>query len=305
MSSSTTKTQMEYILLIIDALRQMNGSAKAASVKGWIATILGDKVPETTLPSGASKFSNDLQWARMYLVNSEILEPVDKVGRGNWVLTPKGWKAPLTPEYAKSIYEQTSKKGQTGSEDVSAPDEDGKQGTLTQDWEICLLHALREMPPEGFERLCAHIMLRSGLEAQVTGGTGDGGIDGEGLLPVDKFGLVKVRVAWQCKRYGDGGSVQSKEVRDFRGAMNGRAEYGVFFTTSVFSGGSIKEATRNGTAPIQLVDSEALIRLMGVEKIGVHAANPEMLEIDHDFLKQYLHPEKEAVSPQGNLIPNS
>lgn len=305
MSSSTTETQMEYTLLIIDALRQMNGSAKAASVKGWIATILGDKVPVATLPSGASKFSNDLQWARMYLVNAEMIEPVDKAGRGNWVLTPKGWKVPLTKESAQEIYELTSKKAQTGSEDSTAPDEDGKQGLLSKDWEIALLNTLRKMPPEGFERLCAQIMTKSGLEAQVTGRSCDGGIDGEGLLPVDEFRLVKMRVAWQCKRYREDAVVPSKDIRDFRGAMNGRAEYGIFFTTSAFSGESIKEAVRQGTTPIQLVDIESLIRLMGERSIGVLAATPatpDSRALDSEFFGQFLHPEKKATSLQSDLL---
>lgn len=296
---------MEYTLLIIDALRQMNGSAKAASVKGWIATILGDKVPVATLPSGASKFSNDLQWARMYLVNAEMIEPVDKAGRGNWVLTPKGWKAPLTKESAQEIYELTSKKIQTGSEDSTAPDEDGKQGLLSKDWEIALLNTLRKMPPEGFERLCAQIMTKSGLEAQVTGRSCDGGIDGEGLLPVDEFRLVKMRVAWQCKRYREDAVVPSKDIRDFRGAMNGRAEYGIFFTTSVFSGESIKEAVRQGTTPIQLVDIESLIRLMGDRSIGVLAATPatpDSRALDSEFFGQFLHPEKKSTSLQSDLL---
>ena len=306
MSSSTTETQMDYILQIIKALRQLNGSAKAASVKGWIATTLGDKVPVATLPSGASKFSNDLQWARMYLVNAEILEPVEKAGRGNWVLTPKGWKVALTKESAKDIYELTSKKNQSGSEDSNAPDEDGKQGLLSKDWEIALLNTLRKMPPKGFERLCAQIMTKSGLEAtQVTGKSCDGGIDGEGLLPVDEFKLVKIRVAWQCKRYREDGVVPSKDVRDFRGAMNGRAEYGIFFTTSAFSGESIKEAVRQGTTPIQLVDIESLIRLMGDRSIGVLAAtptNPDSRALDSEFFGQFLHPEGHSTSLQSDLL---
>ena len=61
---------------------------------------------------------------------------------------------------------------------------------------------------------------------EVTGRSGDGGIDGAGVLRVN---LISFHVRFQCKRYS--GSVGAPEIRDFRGAMVGRADKGLFMTT--------------------------------------------------------------------------
>ena len=50
-------------------------------------TAKGETIPETSLSSGAPKFANDIQWARMYLVNAGLLEPMKTAGYGNWKLT--------------------------------------------------------------------------------------------------------------------------------------------------------------------------------------------------------------------------
>ena len=110
--TATTKAQIEYIPMVVQALRQMDGSSKASAVKEWIAdriTASGKDLPDTMLASGASKFANDIQWARMYLVNAGILETVEKAGRGTWKLTPQGWELPLNNNTGQQIYEASTK----------------------------------------------------------------------------------------------------------------------------------------------------------------------------------------------------
>ena len=117
--------------MVVEALREMNGFAKASAVKQWIADTLtskGIEVPAITLASGASKFTNDIQWARMYLVNAGILEPVEIAGRGNWKLTEKGKEIALDQETAQKIYDSSAAGGNVAeSENTAAPDEEGKQ----------------------------------------------------------------------------------------------------------------------------------------------------------------------------------
>lgn len=287
---------VHYIPMIIEALRDLNGVAKAMSVKEWIAETLtasNQAIPDTILPSGALKFSNDIQWARMYLVNAGWLEPKDQAGHGIWKLTPVGWSTPLTPESGKAVYDQTALKGsQSGVQ--AFPTEESPQAELVgmESWEIVLKKILTTMPDKGFERLCACIMTRNGLEAaKVTGQTGDGGVDGEGMLAFDKLSLIKAPVAWQCKRYKDK-PVSTDAVRDFRGAIQGRAKYGLIFTTSAFTTSAESEARRPGAAPIELIGLDRLIEMMGVHKIGVeHTTNQESgYEVSQKFFDEYLHP---------------
>lgn len=58
-----------------------------------------------------------------------------------------------------------------------------------------------------------------------------GGIDGFGTLQVNP--LVSFKVLFQCKRYSK--SVPPSQVRDFRGAMAGRADKGIIITTGAFT----------------------------------------------------------------------
>lgn len=288
---------VRYIPLVIEALRSLNGIAKAAAVKDWIAENLTSRkipIPDTILPSGAAKFTNDIQWARLYLVNAGLLESKETAGHGYWKLTSSGWDKAITPEAVKAIYEKTASKGKAfpatpesgGSEDV--------QGELIglESWEKTLQKILSTMPDKGFERLCACIMTENDLLAtQVTGQQGDGGIDGEGMLPFDELGLIKMPVAWQCKRYKDK-PVSPDTVRDFRGAIQGRASYGLIFTTSVFTVNAEIEARRPGAIPIELVGLERLIELMGKHQIGVVPSiqGDGTLEVSTAFFQEYLHP---------------
>ena len=306
---ASNRAPLQYIPLVVEALREMQGSGKAAAVKEWIANKLtaeGKVIPDTVLASGASKFTNDIQWARMYLVNAQILENKETSGHGVWKLTPRGWEVPLDPASALQIYEASSQRATSvGGDDQEAP-EDGQHQTsipATKTWEYELHKTLTSMPDKGFERLCAYLMSESGMQATVTGKTGDGGVDGEGLLPVGAFSFVKLRVAWQCKRYKDT-NVSSKEIRDFRGAIDGRAQYGIFFTTSTFTLNARAEAGRAGATPIELVDLKSLIDLMGEKGIGLAsgAGHEGVRAMDPDFFYEYLHPTGQSSTAQAELI---
>ena len=99
----------------------------------------------------------------------------------------------------------------------------------------------------------------------VTGRSGDGGIDGIGILELNAF--VSFKVLFQCKRYK--GAVPPSAVRDFRGAMMGRADKGLILTTGTFTADSKREAVRDGVPPIELVDGEKLVRLFEQLELGL------------------------------------
>lgn len=76
---------------------------------------------------------------------------------------------------------------------------------------------------------------------------------------------------FQCKRYT--GTVSAGEIRDFRGAMQGRADKGLFITTGKFSTSAIEEANRPGTAPIDLIDGDELVDKLRELQLGVAPVN--------------------------------
>ena len=130
--------------------------------------------------------------------------------------------------------------------------------------------------------MCQRLLRESGfIEVEVTGRPGDDGIDGHGIIRL--VGLISFPVLFQCKRYS--GSVSPSVVRDFRGAMMGRAEKGVILTTGGFTKEAQREATRDGVPLIDLIDGELLIDKIKELELGVSVRKKmvEVVEVDRDW----------------------
>jgi restriction system protein len=148
-------------------------------------------------------------------------------------------------------------------------------------WKEKLLNAIMSMKPNSFERFCQRLLRESGfIQVEVTGKSGDGGIDGKGIM---RLGLLSFHVIFQCKRYK--GSVPSKEIRDFRGAMVGRADKGLFITTGTFTRDSKSEACRDGAPPIDLIDGDQLIEKIKELGLGVKIKTEEVIEVNTEWFK--------------------
>jgi restriction system protein len=151
------------------------------------------------------------------------------------------------------------------------------------DHRATLLNTIKALPARGFEELSRYLLLESGFEdVSVTGRSGDGGIDGHGVLRVSK--LVSMKVLFQCKRYAE--AVGPSVVRDFRGSLAGRAEKGIILTTGYFTSAAEQEARREGVVPIELVDGERLVELFEEMEIGLK--NPRSVyDVDDDFFARF------------------
>jgi restriction system protein len=114
------------------------------------------------------------------------------------------------------------------------------------------------------------------IEVEVTGRSGDGGIDGNGIIRL--AGLISFPVLFQCKRYA--GNVGAGAVRDFRGAMQGRADKGLILTTGGFTSDAHQEATRDGAPPIDLIDGDLLVNKMKELGLGVTTKTIEVVEVE-------------------------
>ena len=116
----------------------------------------------------------------------------------------------------------------------------------------------------------------------MTGKSGDGGIDGEGILEINP--LISFKVLFQAKRYQ--GTVGPSTIRDFRGAMQGRADKGIIITTGRFTQEAKKEAIRDGAPPVELVDGESLVKLFEKNELGLK--QKIVYEIDKEFFKDFM-----------------
>jgi restriction system protein len=147
-------------------------------------------------------------------------------------------------------------------------------------WREALIEILLSMDPSSFERLCQRLLRESGfIEVHVTGRSGDGGIDGRGIIRLN--GLIGFPVLFQCKRYAS--SVSSSQIRDFRGAMTGRADSGLFITTGNFTSEAQREATRDGAPPIDLINGDLLVDKLKELGLGVTVKQVEVEEVDPNW----------------------
>ena len=206
---------------------------------------------------------------------------IDNSERGVWSLTEKGRKTRKVDleEVEKSVRQKKQIRKQANTEeDLQVED----SVDTTDVWREDLLDILRNIPPDAFERLCRRLLLESGfIEVKVTGRSNDGGIDGHGLIRL--AGLISFPVLFQCKRYS--GSVGASVIRDFRGAMMGRAEKGLILTTGRFTTEAQREATRDGATPIDLIDGELLIERIKELELGLRVVQRvvEDVEVDRDW----------------------
>lgn len=249
---------------LLQAMHKLGGSASISEQEDEVAAILKltDAEVSEIHKGNRTKLSYRLAWARNYLKRYGVL---DNSTRGVWALTTEGQKIQkLDRDVVKKSIQALDREAA-----VEATEE--KTADLTSElkdigWEDKLLDVLKNMPPDAFERLCQRLLRESGfIQVEVTGKTSDGGIDGKGVVRIG--GLLSFHVIFQCKRYQ--GSVSSPLVRDFRGAMVGRADKGLLITTGTFTKDARQEAQRDGAPPIDLIDGEALVEKLKELKIGI------------------------------------
>ncbi len=128
-----------------------------------------------------------------------------------------------------------------------------------------ILRQLKEIDPTLFESFARKLLEVYGFKDMQTTKSGkDGGIDGHGKL---KIGITELSVAFQCKRWR--GNVGRVEVDKFRGASQGKFEYGMFFTTASFSKDALAARIQSGAIPIILIDGSTLVDIMIEKRFGV------------------------------------
>ena len=278
---------LRYFGPLLDALRKLGGSGTPDEAAEQIAADLGltDEVQNELLPSGGLRYRTNIAWARFYLVREGLL---DSSKRGVWSLTERGRAAHLTLDQAGEIFTRWVKvfdeqrRAKTATEEPLAEQVAEGSGSVPNDYRTETLQLLMALPPAGFERLSQRLLREAGFtQVIVTGQSGDGGIDGYGTLQINR--LVSFKVLFQCKRYSK--SVAPSHVRDFRGAMAGRADKGIIITTGTFTAEARREASRDGAPPIELIDGEKLLDMLEGLELGLRPITT--YEVNHAFFAEF------------------
>lgn len=272
---------------LLDALFSLGGSGSIDEIYEKVLDLenIDEKIssiPHNSEKSNYTEVGYRLAWARTYLKKYGFLE---NSSRGVWALTKlaKEQKHVAPQVVVKEVRETDKaqlrqKSNNIKNDDIDLSDSDTPD---VQGWKEELHHLLtREISADAFERLAQRLLRESGfVQVEVTGRTGDGGIDGKGIARI--HGFMSFHVIFQCKKHK--ASISAADIRDFRGAMVGRADKGLFITTSTFTSAAVKEATRDGAPPIDLVDGEQLAEKLKQLQLGIMTEMIEKVTIDKEW----------------------
>lgn len=291
----TVPTTDNLIKPVVEALIALGGSGTIEEINEKVYELV--KLDDEAIQiqhgiDGRSEIEYRLAWARTYLKKAGIIE---NSARKVWSLIKSDITAGdiKSTEITKSVKDKTSIKIKNKLIEVNNNLEDELSDTIINteelsnelsDWKERLLTLLLSLDPNAFERLAQRILRESGFtQVEVTGKTGDGGIDGKGIVRIS--GFLSFHVIFQCKRYK--GSISPSQIRDFRGAMQGRADKGLFITTGRFTREASKEATRDGAPPIDLIDGELLCEKLKELKLGVETELIEAVKIKAEWFSNF------------------
>ncbi len=257
----------DLMVATLQALNALGGSGTNDEIREEVIQLLSIPDEVANLPyatrrgtvDGRSALEYGLAWARTYLSQMGYLM---NSSRGVWAITPEGSHPDAFSTLVKTKF------------DISGIEH-------PSDWKQDLLGILRkQLSPPAFERLVQRMLRETGFDqVEVTGRSGDGGIDGKGIAKIN--GILSFRVVFQCKRYT--GAVSPSEIRDFRGAMQGRADKGLFITTGYFTREAIRESVRDGALAIDLVDGDKLAIKLKSLGLGVKVEQVEKIALDPDW----------------------
>ena len=278
------------MLVTVDALKELGGSATIQELDEKVIELEGVTEHEQALVMAGNQNRTRviyyLAWARTYLKRGDALM---NSARGVWALTETG-SAITAMHETRAIYDRVTaeererarakrKAAKAAIPDIVEPEDDAPE--REGDWKSSLLAVLGEISPDAFERLSQRLLREAGFtRVDVRGKSGDGGIDGVGVLRVN---LVSFQIYFQCKRWK--GSVGAKEIREFRGALQGGADKGLFITTGHFTSQASDEATRTGAIAIDLIDGDRLCDLLKDNRLGVETEMIERVQILPDWFK--------------------
>ncbi len=280
---------LKYITPLIEVLKEQGGAGRSSEIRQLVVSRLNipESEVEVMLKSGVSRVLNQIDWARNYLKEWELLSSGE---RGIWRLTDSGLRANLSFDEIYHLFQQTQEKLRNKS--VSKPnveqdpslnlDEIVPEETIYQNE---FLKLLKRLSPYGFEKLCRRLLIEEGFQnVEITKQSRDGGIDGVAKLNINRF--VSFKVFFQCKRYK--GGVGSEEIQMFIGAIDGETnpgDKGLIITTGHFTESAKKAAEKKGGFPIELIDGEKLVEMFESLELGL---NPKTIyEIDQDFFEEF------------------
>jgi restriction system protein len=291
-SASDLPKHDDLFVPVVSALKDIGGSTDNEQLIEKVTKLLKLSDDLTAIPHKGGPYTEigyRIAWVKSWLKWAGM---VDNPQRGVWVLTEKGRNASDieirdVPNRRRATIPRQPKKTRRNPPQADQ-DTDGSAPQAEVDeigdgqWQIALIDVVKAMEAPAFERLARLLLLRLGFShVEVVGRSGDGGIDLIGTVRINN--VLSFRVLAQCKRYKD--TVGPSDIRNFRGAMQGRTDKGIFITSGRFTREARNEASRDGVPAIDLIDGQTFADLLKDLKMGVEVQMVERVVLTPEFFK--------------------
>lgn len=257
------------------------------------------------VPSGQQTLlANRVSWALLYMSRAGLVEKVRRAvyrlateGKQLLAESPTQIDIKVLRQYPAYVQWEASKRdsgGQKGGNGDKPPN--GNQTPeeafehagqeLRSSVEAEVLERVMAGSSDFLEQIVVDLLIAMGYgggdsqRGQVTGGSGDGGIDG--TIREDALGLDEIYV--QAKKYAVGNDVGVGPLRNFAGALVAAGtSKGVFVTTASFTSGA-RDFVGKSPQRIVLIDGRELARLMVSHGVGVRVKTTYQIKrIDEDY----------------------
>ena len=261
----------EYFLKpVLEVIQELGGSGTNEEINNKIIEKLNiseDLLNLMHKNTNQTEFEYEMAWVRTMLKSQGLIE---NSKRGVWSLNTNGDFSLMNLKFDKKLEAKIS-----------------QEVNNEEKWRDKVIDVITEhLSPSAFERLIQRLLREKGFtQVEVTGRVGDGGIDGRGIARIN--GILSFHIIFQCKRYKANSKVGSKDIRDFRGAMVGRTDKGLFITTASFTRDAIAEATRDGAPTIDLMDGDKLAEKLKELGLGLKVELKEIITVDEDWFKNF------------------
>ena len=227
MAASDVPPYHELLWPTLQAVTELGGSASIGEIVETVIkhqgfsdaqqAVLHNDGPETEI-------GYRLAWARSYLKGMGLLT---NSARGIWSLTDEGTALVTDPaatdsqrrERTRELWQAhlaEARKARKTRPSQDAGDPDTAELTGERGWKELLLDQLMDMPPDAFERLAQRLLREADFNSvNVTGKSGDGGIDGLGVY---RLGLGQLP-GGRSRSHGPPARRRSDEPRGGGGAQ--------------------------------------------------------------------------------------
>jgi restriction system protein len=185
---------LKYVNPVLNALQANGGAGNSSYIIDQVIDKLGitEADLEGTTANGQSRIRNQIQWARFYLFKAGL---IDNAQRGIWRLTNEGLFKKLDDDGVYNLFKSVQdsvKKTPTSKQQKTEPK---FENTPTEDEEhsLDLINIIQNLSASGFEKLCKRLLTEIGInEISITGGTGDQGIDGKGIVKLFQIPFLEL-----------------------------------------------------------------------------------------------------------------